>query len=179
MKKTALTISMFLLALLVLVPLASADTIDLTLANPVQTGAAGDTLNFTATVAAFADKEGTGVYLVGDSANVSGTLTIDDTPFLLNFPFYMEAGDSITDLLFTVTLPADVAAGVYTGTFSILGGLDSSDQNILSSVDFTVNVAGTSPVPEPGTWVLMITGAAALALVGYSRRQQMGLNRAA
>jgi len=172
MKKTALTISMFVLAILLLVPLASADTINLSLANPVQSGVAGDVLNFTATVTAVSDKQGP-VFLVSDSANVTGpsSLAIDDTPFLLNFPFEMSAGDEVTDLLFTVTLPSDVLAGVYSGYFTILGGLDGSSMGTLSTVDFTVNVASPSAVPEPGTWVLMATGVGMLVLLVGSRRQ--------
>jgi hypothetical protein len=172
MKKTALTISMFVLAILLLVPLASADTINLSLESPVQTGIAGETLSFTATVTAVSDKQGS-VYLVSDSANVTGpsALTIDDTPFLLNFPFVMSAGDSVTDALFTVTLPSDVLAGVYSGYFSILGGLDPGSFSTLATVDFTVNVAAPSAVPEPGTYVLMATGLGVLMLIGFTRRE--------
>lgn len=178
MKKTALSISMFVLAILLLVPLASADTISITLANPVQSASAGDVLSFVATVNAIQDKQGP-VYLVGDSAGVTGTLTVDDTPFLVNFPFVMSAGDSVTDVLFSVLIPADVAAGQYTGYFSILGGLNSDAQNLLSTTTFTVDVASASPVPEPATWALMGTGFGALMLIGFTRRQQAGFGRAA
>jgi hypothetical protein len=172
MKKTALTISMFVLAILLLVPLASADTINLSLSNPVQSGVAGDVLNFTATATAIPDKQGP-VFLVSDSGNVTGpsSLVIDDTPFLLNFPFEMSGGDEVTDVLFSITLPSDVIAGVYSGYFSILGGADPLSSGTLGTVDFTVNVASPSAVPEPGTWVLMITGVGMLALLVGSRRQ--------
>jgi hypothetical protein len=66
-KKTALSISMFVLAMFLLVPLASADTINLTLSSPVQSGVAGSTLSFDATVSAIFDKLGP-VYLNGDNS---------------------------------------------------------------------------------------------------------------
>jgi len=166
-KKTALSISMFVLAMLVLVPLASADTINLTLANPVQAGSPGSTVSFNATVLAVSDKLRP-VYLNADNFNVASPLTLDDTPFLLNFPLVMSAGDSVTDLLFTVSLPAGLAPGTYTGFFSILGGLNPDSQGVLDTVDFTIN---TSAVPEPGTWMLIGTGMAALMVIGFTRRR--------
>lgn len=168
MKKKALSISMFLLAMFVLVPLASADTINLTLSNPVQSGAPGSTLSFDATALAVADKLGP-VYLNGDTFNLASPLTLDDTGFLLNFPLVMSAGDSTTDLLFTVLLPAGLAPGTYTGFFSILGGLDPAAQSTLATVNFTVNAA--APVPEPETWALIGSGLAALMMVGFTQRQ--------
>ncbi|WP_260703146.1 PEP-CTERM sorting domain-containing protein [Edaphobacter flagellatus] len=177
MKKTALSIWMFVVAAFLFVPLASADTINLTLSNPVQSGVAGSTLTFDATAVAISDKLGA-VYLNGDNVNhLDVPLTLDDTDFLINFPLSMSGGDSFTGSLFTVTLPTVIAPGVYTGTFSILGGLDPSSFDTLATVNFTINA--TSPVPEPGTYVLLGTGLAALVLVGFSRRQQAAFGNAA
>ena len=66
-KKTAFSISMLVLgAALLLARPASADTITLTLTNPVQSGVGGSTLSFDATVTAPGTNLGT-VYLNGDN----------------------------------------------------------------------------------------------------------------
>ncbi|MBS1799904.1 MAG: PEP-CTERM sorting domain-containing protein [Acidobacteria bacterium] len=170
MKKTALSISMLVLAAFVFVPLASADTINLALTNPVQTASAGSTVSFDATVTAVYDKLGP-VYLNGASFGVTGSLTVNDAPFLTNFPLMLSAGNSVTNLLFTVSLPAGLAPGTYTGFFSILGGLNASAVGTLDSAEFTIN---TSTVPEPATWALIGTGMTALMLVGLRRRTAFG-----
>ena len=169
MKKTALTLSTLLLAVFMLVPLASADTINVTLDNPTQTGAAGSTLNFSATINAISDGLGP-VYLLSDTSGITGTATIDDTPFFLNFPFQMNGGDSINDLLFSVLLPADIAPGSYDGYFTIVTSLDPNAlTGIEDTVRFTVNTGSTGPVPEPATISLFLTGIGGLAVAGRRR----------
>ena len=169
MKKTALTLSTLLLAVFMLVPLASADTINVTLDNPTQTGAAGSTINFTATISAVNDNLGP-VYLLSDTSGITGTATIDDTPFFLNFPFQMNGGDSINDLLFSVLLPADIAPGSYDGYFTIVTSLDPNAlTGIEDTVRFTVNTGSAGPVPEPATISLFLTGIGGLAVAGRRR----------
>ena len=170
--KKVLSLWMLVLAAMVLVPLASADTITLSLASPVQSGAAGSTVSFIATINAVTDKLGT-VYLNGDSANISGasSLVVDDTGFWTNFPASMNGGDSVTDVLFTVDLPSDVIGGTYTGYFSILGGLDASTLSVLDTAQFTINATGANPIPEPATWSLLATG---IGVLGMSRRRLFG-----
>ena len=169
MKKTALTLSTLLLAVFMLVPLASADTINVTLDNPTQTGAPGSTLNFTATINAISDGLGP-VFLLSDTSGITGTATIDDTPFFLNFPFEMNGGDSINDLLFSVLLPADITPGSYDGYFTIVTSLDpNASTGIENTVHFSVDAGSGSPVPEPATISLFLTGLGGLAVVGRRR----------
>jgi len=170
MKKTALSLSMLVLAVLLLaVSPALADTISLTLINPVQTGAPGSMLNFDATVSApFGN--GATMYLNGDSFDVSiaGPSPIDDSGFLLGFPLSLEPGDSFTGTLFSVLLPSGLAPGIYNGFFEITGGVDPSMLNELATVDFQINAE--SPVPEPGTWILFATGLCMLTAGTIGRR---------
>lgn len=158
-----------LAATLLLSSPASADTISLNLANAVQTGTAGSTVSFFATVAAPGTNGGT-VYLNGDNFNLDAPLTLNDDGFFLGFPLSLDAGDSYTGLLFTVSLSSNIASGLYSGFFEILGGSDGGAQNTLQSVNFQVNVAPVaSAVPEPESLMLMAAGLPGLAIVVRSK----------
>jgi hypothetical protein len=160
MKKTALSLSLFLLAALMPAAPALADTVNLSLTTPVQTGAPSSTLTFDATVSAPL-ANGAPVFLNSDNFGVGipGS-TIDDSGFLTNFPLSLSPGDDFTGTLFTVTLPSNLASGVYSGFFEIFGGAAGA-ADPLATVDFQIDAS--SPVPEPGTWVLLATGLGILA----------------
>jgi hypothetical protein len=165
MKKTALSLSMLLLAVLLLVAPASADTISLTLSKPIQTGAPGSTLTFGATVSAPLSNSAT-VFLNSDNFNVNipGS-TVDDSGFFLNFPPNLDPGDSITETLFSVALPSVVAPGIHTGFFEIFGGSGPDTGNLLATANFQISTP--SAVPEPNTWLLLATG---LGVLIFGRR---------
>jgi hypothetical protein len=137
---------------------ALADGIGLSLANPVQVTGPGSTLSFVATVSAplsnLAD-----VFLNSDSTNVDFPLTLDDSPFILNFPLFLAPGGSFTGDLFTVAVPTFAAFGQYQGFFEIEGGADNGASNLLASVNFQVTNA-----PEPGGIVLLLIGLTGLAV---------------
>ena len=95
----------------------------------------------------------TAAYINGD--NVTSALPFDDTPFLLGAPLFLSPGDSFTGSILTVSPLPGTPLGLYTGTFSVIGGDSPADSAVLSSAVFGVQV-----VPEPATW---ISGLALLA----------------
>jgi hypothetical protein len=183
MKKAIRTLSMFALFVLAATLLLSswtfADTINLSLSAPVQSGTAGSTVSFDATVSA-SGKNSETIFMNGDGFNVPSTLVMDDSAFFNNFfPLSLDPGDSFTDTLFSVVLPSDLTAGSYTGSFTILGGSDMFAQDTLGTVDWTVDVAPTaSTVPEPGSLMLLVSGLPGVAVLVQRRWRGSSDNKA-
>ena len=180
MKKTVRTLSTFALfvvaATLLLSTRTFADTIDLSLNAPAQPVTAGSTVSFVATVSAPGTNGGT-VFLNGFSFNVPSPLLLDDSGFFNDFPFSLDPGDSFSGVLFSVALPSNVAAGLYTGSFEILGGADSGAFDTLGSVDFQVNVA-PSAVPEPESLILLTAGLPGVAFLVQRKWQRFSDSKA-
>jgi hypothetical protein len=167
MKSITSKLSLFVFAAALLLSLpAYADTITLTLTNPVQSGVGslGSSLSFDATVAAPSTNSGD-VFLNGDSFNVDAPLSIDDSSFFSEFPLSLTPGESFNGLLFTVFLPTTTSNAIYNGAFSILGGADGNASNDLADVTFQV-----STVPEPTT--ILMLGAGLPGLVAMIRRKR-------
>ena len=127
------------------------------------------------------------LYLNGDLFTVDAPLSGDDTPFVSTFVFPTDSqgnptaqpslgvGQSVTDPLFTVTLPTGTAPGTYTGLFEIQGGTTSSDYGLLASQSFTVNAAAghVAAVPEASSGASLAVGfvlVGGLAVAGRRRK---------
>lgn len=169
--KTCLSVLSTLALCIVFGMPAHADTVSFALDNANLTGTAGDTLTFSATITTPAGNGGD-VYLNGLTLTDVSPLTTDITDFLINFPFTLGMSDSASGDLFTVILPGTVAPGTYFCTATLLGGADFSAQDDLGSQLFTVTVLGaTSPVPEPGSLVLVATALSGVLATRTGRRR--------
>lgn len=166
-KKIILSLSMFVPTMILLAPSpALADTLTLSLSNPVQSATPGSTITFDATVSA-PNTNTAPIFLNSDNYTIDSPLSLDDSDFF-SFPLSLDPGDSYTGALFTVTLPANILSQTYTGSFEILGGADGSTFDTLASTGFQVN-----PTPEPGTMLLLATGLGLLAFVMYRKNRQI------
>lgn len=110
--------------------------------------------------------------------NLGGDFLVDSSPFFLGPLTVSAGGTTVNFTLFQVTVndPFTVPYGLYTGTISLLGGVevnDVYDPNILDPLgDATFSIEVQDPstaVPEPafGPMVLAVTA----GLVAYRRRQ--------
>ncbi len=160
--KTLSSISVLTVALILLLlpQVAHADSIIFQLTDPVQTVAPGSTILFSGTV--YTTGNAATIYFNGADDGVASPLSIDDTVFFATFPFSLDPDMSYTGPLFSITIPSN-ALGAYDGHFTIQGGADAQANNNLGSAAFEVDV--TSPVPEPGTILLLLTGLAAMPLL--------------
>lgn len=120
----------------------------------------GSTVTFSGVV------ENTGsdpVFLNGISVSAMGGLIVDSSLFFF-LPASLLPLEDASGALFRITVPNAAALGLYAGTVSILGGDTASDQDVLASETFAVNV-----VPEPSSIVLAVGGMAGLGL--FRRRR--------
>src|SRR6185312_16159982 len=162
-KKTIWTLLALTAAILPSAPVANAAAILNFSLMPSGAATPGNSVNFTATVTAPNTNAGT-IFLNSDSFTIDSPLTLNDTPFILNFPLFLNPGDTFTGVLFTVDIPVSAATKVYNGAFALLGGTDASAlSNITGNVSFTV-----AATPEPTTWLLV--GCSILGLVAFRRK---------
>lgn len=172
MKRTKIMrLGLATLAALVLACGVRADSVDVSLTQTSQTAAPGSTITFDATITNLSSTDT--VYLNGDSSVTSSTLlTVDDTPFLTNFPFWLDPSEASGPFaLFNVFIDPSTPDGTYDfNSFSILGGLDGNTFDTVGTADFSVTVASPVPTPEPGTLVLLLSGLLKIAMLTQFRR---------
>lgn len=156
--------------------LAHAGTINIVLDSSTLSGAPGAVLSFSGVLT---NTTGAPVFLNADDYNL-GTLPSsawDDSPFWTNAPVSLAASANSGDIgLFNIDLPGAIATGLYNGSFTILGGAAADSQDILGSVNFTVDVTSQQSgggAPEPATgW---LAAAAVVALLMWGRRSCLPL----
>ncbi len=154
----------FLVILMLGCGVACADPISLVLDASQLNAGPGQQVTFTGTI--FNNDTAT-VDLNSISVSLAGQFTVDTTPFLLGPPTVAASGTTGDFSLFNVTVndPYTDPSGIYSGTVTILGGVegaggyDPTTQNFLGSAAFSLDVpAQTSVAPETSSFVLLLTG---------------------
>jgi len=167
----ALTGALTLFTLLAL-PVTSHAALLFTLDQSALTGQPGNTLMYTGTLM----NTGTNtLFLNSDTFSLAASgLTLDDSPFLNNFPLSLSSGQSASGDLFDVSIGSSVPDGFYSGSFTIQGGTQASSFTSLATQTFSANVASSAAsAPEPEAQTLMLCGGAVLGFVGTVRRRRL------
>ena len=173
-KFNQLLIAMFTLAFLAILPAAvKADPITLTL-DPTHSVAQGSSVTY---FGSLSNGGLPGRFINAVSLTYTGPagITFNDSAFFTNVPAFLGSG-ATTGVVSFFDVFADllIPPGSYTGSFSVLGGVDDQDQNILATQEFTIVVTpgGQNPVPEPASMLLLASGLAGAAALRRRKRSQ-------
>lgn len=150
---------------------ANADPVTFTLTNPNQVGTVGSTLTFMGSLTNVAAPT---VTIVGDNFNgLPATLTLDDTPFVVNFLGQsITAGSTLGPLgVFTVTIEAGAVPGIYNGVFSVFFDSDNGMGQETNFQTFSITVQSETPIPEPMTLWLLGSGLAGIVSMKFAKRR--------
>lgn len=149
----------------------NADPVTFTLTNPIQVGTVGSVLTFMGSLTNIVAPT---VTIVGDNfSGLPATLTLDDTPFVINFLGQSIAGGSTLGPLsmFTVTIEAGAAPGIYNGVFSVFFDSEGGMFQETNFQTFSITVIPENPIPEPMTLWLLGSGLAGIVSMKLAKRR--------
>jgi hypothetical protein len=134
--------------------------VSITFSPNAQTSSQGSSVTFSGTIENIGSQT---VFLNGDSISLLAPgVTADDSDFLFNAPPSLSPGGIWTGAIFQLDVGADTPPGAYNGSFTVIGGANSSTFDILGSGLFQLKVVSGSPVPDASsTWVLLLLALAA------------------
>jgi hypothetical protein len=150
---------------------AKADEITITLDQPNQTASAGDTLQFSGTITNNTDET---IFLNSDTLTVEG-LSLMPIDMFFNTPASLapegQVGDSSGDIeLFDVAVsnPLLDAAGVFSGSYTLIGGADGGNGSAMDNLGTaSFSVTTVAQTPEPSSLYLLLTGVLAMAAMAW------------
>lgn len=118
--------------------------------SPSQTVTPGTTLSLEGELS---NSGRTDVFLTGYvTSPIDPNLTLDDSPFFTDVPSVLPEGSTWSGGLFILNISSFAPAGTYSGTITLIGGVDADGQDVVASAPFTVTVSSDSPiVPEPSS----------------------------
>jgi hypothetical protein len=136
---------------------------------PNQTGLPGSTVQFFGTIT----NTGVGtVFLNGDSIDFTGAPSFSTSDlFFSTVPISLGGGASSGDIeLFDISFssPFTDAFTTYSGSYTLIGGIDGNAQDVLATQDFSV----TARTPEPGYYGMLVLGLSGLLFFGHCRRRR-------
>jgi hypothetical protein len=152
---------------------AKADDVTITLDLANQSIIPGQAIQFFGTITN--DTETT-IYLNSDDLNLAGASLSTTDQFFNTVPISLAPGANSGDIeLFDVTAsdPLLDTPGVYDGVYTLFGGTDGNAQDNLGQVEFSVDTAAPSAVPEPSSIYLLISGIGAAQLLAFRRRSSL------
>jgi hypothetical protein len=76
--------------------------------------------------------------------------------------------------LFDVTIPGGFSGSSNPGNYTLTGGANGSDQNVIGTADFAVDVEGVSAIPEPSYGLFLVLGLALLTAVRWIAAGRLG-----
>lgn len=136
---------------------AHASIIGVSLVPSPLTGSPGDTLTFQGTLF---NSSGAAIWINEVSINLAGfdPSNVDPTDFILSATGLLLAGSSVGPVdFFAVTIPEPFGAGHYLGSVTVQGGATASDDAVLGTANFQVNVSTSgATVPEPSSLILTV-----------------------
>jgi PEP-CTERM motif len=159
---------------------------DVTITLPTISGSAGDTI---VVLGSLANSSSNTLDFTNDFVSASNPTVLTGlgdvffNSLLSTGPGSINGNSTLTGVdLFTIFIASDAIPGLYVqNTYVLEGGPDASCSGLiadpslcsvqLASVNFTVNVQGAVPTPEPGTLLLLASGLLA-GLLGIRRAAQ-------